>query len=644
MGSKENPNENPNGNPNEIITEEIVKLSDLNHMDVSTDSETLENIEDPFKKSGLLDRTPTSEDETTKEASGQLTPTQVPKPTPRNETFYTPLSSTGGLAGLFKKRKADESPVIDSPMEEFLTTVQGMTKMIGALKGHMSRVTQKEIKKVTQTLVTLADRADILTDEIKTETRKKKGDVNRKEDEKNTNTRSKRSDEGDVLCVRCKTLVKNEEKEQDEIKKKLDLAVLMTDEEKTELVKKNWPETLFKNTKIRRGNPFSATTGQNDDDKITLIMGKSDKSTLIQAAITRYPELKTLMEEEEEEGELISSSVKRKPDGDNEKMATLDPDNKESPAPTKTSKPTGKTDAITAPPGVKVEQELVVLEQKIAKANREIVSIVKIVRSNSTEQDIPVIELDSESSDNTEYVPSATDKTDEYVPSSTQDTHDIQYIPSSTKEEQYVPSATENSDDIQYIPSSTKEEYVPSAAEKSDDIQYIPSSTSKKKEEIEEYIPPATNKSENIKYIPSSTNKVDELKYVPLATDKSDAYVPSSVNKIEESEYVPSSTQKTDETEYVPSSTSSESSSKLEYVPSSTEISDEKLEYVPSSTAQLEPNLEYVPSSTQKLEEKFDYVPSSTNTLEESLEYVPTSTEKCDEKLKYVPSSTNNEF
>uniref|UniRef100_A0A8D8M6J6 Uncharacterized protein n=1 Tax=Cacopsylla melanoneura TaxID=428564 RepID=A0A8D8M6J6_9HEMI len=605
-----------NENPNEIITEEIVKLSDLNHMDVSTDSETLENIEDPFKKSGLLDRTPTSEDETTKEASGQLTPTQVPKPTPRNETFYTPLSSTGGLAGLFKKRKADESPVIDSPMEEFLTTVQGMTKMIGALKGHMSRVTQKEIKKVTQTLVTLADRADILTDEIKTETRKKKGDVNRKEDEKNTNTRSKRSDEGDVLCVRCKTLVKNEEKEQDEIKKKLDLAVLMTDEEKTELVKKNWPETLFKNTKIRRGNPFSATTGQNDDDKITLIMGKSDKSTLIQAAITRYPELKTLMEEEEEEGELISSSVKRKPDGDNEKMATLDPDNKESPAPTKTSKPTGKTDAITAPPGVKVEQELVVLEQKIAKANREIVSIVKIVRSNSTEQDIPVIELDSESSDNTEYVPSATDKTDEYVPSSTQDTHDIQYIPSSTKEEQYVPSATE----------------------KLDDIQYIPSSTSKKKEEIEEYIPPATNKSENIKYIPSSTNKVDELKYVPLATDKSDAYVPSSVNKIEESEYVPSSTQKTDETEYVPSSTSGESSSKLEYVPSSTEISDEKLEY------QLEPNLEYVPSSTQKLEEKFDYVPSSTNTLEESLEYVPTSTEKCDEKLKYVPSSTNNEF
>ncbi|KAL1448945.1 hypothetical protein WDU94_000194 [Cyamophila willieti] len=248
----------------------------------------------------------------------------------------------------------------------------------------------------------------------------------------------------------------------------------------------------------------------------------------------------------------------------------------------------------------------------------------------------------TEKSDDIEYVPSST-KNEEYIPSATEKSDDIQYIPSSTKNEEYIPSATEKSDDIQYIPSSTKnEEYIPSTTEKSDDIQYIPSSTKNEK-----YIPSTTEKSDDIQYIPSSTknekyipsrtNKMD-VECVPTESNKSDdvEYIPSSTCKKEE-EYVPSATKRSDDLEYTPSS---RNEVETEYVPFSTQKVDEKIEYVPSQYAENRRKLEYVPSRTQEMED-MEYVPSSTSSeIDSKLEYVPSSTEKSD-PIEYVPTNSS---
>ncbi|KAI5692847.1 hypothetical protein M8J75_002231 [Diaphorina citri] len=349
----------------------------------------------------------------------------------------------------------------------------------------------------------------------------------------------------------------------------------------------------------------------------------------------------------------------------------------------------------------KVEKELEVLEERISKKSREIVSIVKIVRSNSTEETIPVIELDEGSSNSSkhsdlEYVPSATSQQDDikYIPSSTLTSKDeLAYVPTSTKDEstEYVPTVTSQQDDIVYIPSSTltsKDEltYVPSSTKHESteyvptvtkmDVEYVPTSTKKAEMELKyvpsstEYVPESTKKEEmELKYVPSSTEYVPEstqkdemkLKYVPSSTE----YVPESTRKDEmelkyvpsSTEYVPSSTignvlsstKKDEDLDYVPSSTSgkvlsSTNKDGLEYVPTSTNKS-EKMEYVPTSTeyvpssSKKEDELEYVPSST-KSDSKLDYVPSSTKKDDENLEYVPSSTKKDDENLEYVPSST----
>lgn len=225
----------------------------------------------------------------------------------QEETYSTPLGvGMRGLAGYFGKRKAEESPVEDNTLAALLTTLSGMCKMANELKGQVTQNTQDNIKKTSEALMTLSSTAEALSLEFKEHRHKRKteiGKLNFEEGNEEDGVVGKQKEikkEEPSICTRCKSMIRKSEKELEETQEKLESCEILSEVEKTELIKRNWPESIFKKTKVKKGNPFAASSGI-VDNKLTLIMGKKDNSMLVSSAIARYPEIKLMIEDEEEE-------------------------------------------------------------------------------------------------------------------------------------------------------------------------------------------------------------------------------------------------------------------------------------------------------------------------------------------------------
>ncbi|KAI5712417.1 hypothetical protein M8J75_008190 [Diaphorina citri] len=237
-----------------------------------------------------------------------------------------------------KKRKADEmtlSPVLNDEMKEYLKEVNKMcvemtilhklieknvnTKVeIKEKVRHMAKIAKKVLKiegtlkyntsqpKVPET--TLLELDDQESEEIVTVQKEKQNEVNSmKELTKRTpdeeipqESTSVSGIKQPIICERCRGAIKREEVEIGYIRGKLENSGIMTPEDKEELAGRNWPEHLFINTKTKKGNPFIGTV---EDDTI-LVMKKKENSRLVETAMSRFPEMTSMLSnnEDDEEG------------------------------------------------------------------------------------------------------------------------------------------------------------------------------------------------------------------------------------------------------------------------------------------------------------------------------------------------------
>lgn len=257
------------------------------------------------------------------ESVSELSDTDTMDTTEDNEILERTILPKSPKKKISKKRKVEAELEIspgkpgnsvkkDDNTTKFLSAVEKLCREVSLMsllieKNVNTKIEIKEKARAMKKLATNIERRKntlvFYEDEID-------GNEVGKELEEKNEKEEKKKDEGKIedkteptepiICERCRTIVKKEELEIDEIRGSLQRVAELTVEERRTLSNRNWPECLFQNTKVVRGNPFM---GSKDINGVILVMGKNDESRLIDTAIARFPEIKMLVEEEEDKEE-----------------------------------------------------------------------------------------------------------------------------------------------------------------------------------------------------------------------------------------------------------------------------------------------------------------------------------------------------
>ncbi|KAI5703340.1 hypothetical protein M8J75_010603 [Diaphorina citri] len=274
--------------------------------------------------------------------------------TPRGTaTWETPALRNRGGKGI--KRTKKRSPVLDDVSKEFMNIVEEMIKKANQLEMVVENIDleitvretidelaswAKAAKRVKENIrYQPSKRPDITTGEaldknveinkLMETINKQKNQIKEQQDEaeeilKKQNIKIKALQEKaqefyetSRVCTKCKKKINEEEICLEKTKSQLQRVSELSNNEILELIGNKWPEPLFKKTNLKNGNPFDSTNLETKS--IILVTGQDDNSVLLRTAITRYPELVMLQEEEStdiEEGEekdtyrVLESSVK----------------------------------------------------------------------------------------------------------------------------------------------------------------------------------------------------------------------------------------------------------------------------------------------------------------------------------------------
>lgn len=237
--------------------------------------ETVKDDCDPFKKSEKIVRSPLND--TNEDGKREIEYLE-------EDIFMTPRLGVGKT----KKRKASSPAMaISDEADLYWKTVEGKIKELHSLTKTFTN-TKSEIKRAAEALFNMANRMsmlrktnyqEILTEEVGVQTQQMRGKIEKAETQ---------------MCTRCRRAI---EEETLNIEEKIESAG--TDEEINCLIECKWPTEVFKKTKVKNGNPF---TGEKTEvENIILITGEEDDSALFKEAIKRFPEIKMMQEEDQEE-------------------------------------------------------------------------------------------------------------------------------------------------------------------------------------------------------------------------------------------------------------------------------------------------------------------------------------------------------
>ncbi|KAI5747594.1 hypothetical protein M8J77_016309 [Diaphorina citri] len=190
-----------------------------------------------------------------------------------------------------KKRKADDSLDLEGSFTE--EEILDMSKAIMEVSTRIESVFQKvlDYPKIKSEIKLEMENLQSMNETLLKDTVMKKMEEKKTQLKKNLQMVTKK------YCDRCAIVIENEEEEKRVIIAQLEKGPNLTDEEYATLIEKKWPEEAFTKTKVVTGDPFRT----NSEHLIVLYEDIEEDSTLIKMVKDKYPEVKEVIQEEDED-------------------------------------------------------------------------------------------------------------------------------------------------------------------------------------------------------------------------------------------------------------------------------------------------------------------------------------------------------